>query len=160
MSHISANNIDRKLICVSLSLLSGSQIQNMANILVCGVSGSHFKNGRHEFSMSHISANNIDMKLIIVSMSKFSESRNPNVAIVLVCKGCGSHLKNGRHEFSMSHISANKEVNLCVFVVDVRASESKYGNYFGLWGLWQPFSKWPMRNCQCPISWRIMETET
>ena len=36
MSHISANNIDRKLIFVSLSLLSGSQIQNMVNILVCG----------------------------------------------------------------------------------------------------------------------------
>ena len=80
MSHISANNIDRKLIFVSL--LSGSQIQNMVNILVCGVSGSHFKNGRHEFAMSHISANNIDRKLIIVSMSKFSESRNPNVAII------------------------------------------------------------------------------
>ena len=74
MSHISANTIDRKLIFVSLSLLSWSQIQNMVNILVCGVSGSHFKNGRHEFSMSHISANNIDRKLIIVSMSKFSES--------------------------------------------------------------------------------------
>ena len=82
-------SIDRKLIFVSLSLLSGSQIQNMVNILVCGVSGSHFKNGRHEFSMSHISANNIDRKLIIVSMSKFSESRNPNVAIILVCEGCG-----------------------------------------------------------------------
>ena len=72
MSHISANNIDKKLIFVSLSLLSGSHIQNMVNILVCGVSGSHFKNGRHEFSMSHISANNIDRKLIIVSMSMFS----------------------------------------------------------------------------------------
>ena len=72
MSHISANNIDRKLIFVSLSLWSESQNQNMVNILVYGVCGSHFQNGRHEFSMSHISANTIDMKLIIVSMSMFS----------------------------------------------------------------------------------------
>ena len=85
MSHISANNIDRKLIFVSLSLLSGSHNQNMVNILVCGVCGSHFQNGRHEFSMSDISSNNIDSKLIIVYMSMFSESRNANVAIILVC---------------------------------------------------------------------------
>ena len=68
MSHISANNIDRKLICVSLSLLSESQNLNMVNILVSGICGSNFQNGRHEFSMSHISANNIDRKLIIVSI--------------------------------------------------------------------------------------------
>ena len=67
----------------------------MVNILVCGVCGSDFQNGRHEFSMSHISANNIDMKVIIVSMSVF------------------------------------------------RVNESKFGNYIGLWRLWQPFSKWP-----------------
>ena len=67
MSHISANNIDSKLIYVSLSLLSGSQNPNMVNILVGGVCGSHFQNGRHEFPMSHISANNIDRKLIIVA---------------------------------------------------------------------------------------------
>ena len=36
MSNISANNIDRKLICVSLSLLSGSQNPNMVIILGCG----------------------------------------------------------------------------------------------------------------------------
>ena len=89
--------IDGKLIFVSLSLLSESQNPNMVNILVCGVCGSHFQNGRHEFSMSPISANNIDMKLIIVSMSMFSESRNPNVAIILVCGGCGSHFQNGLH---------------------------------------------------------------
>ena len=47
MSHISANNIDRKLIFVSLSLLSESQNPNMVNILVCGVCGSHFQNGLH-----------------------------------------------------------------------------------------------------------------
>ena len=95
MSHISANNIDRKLIFVYLSLLSGSQNpNNMVNILVCGVCGSHFQNGRHEFSMSHISANNIDRKLIIVSISMFSGSRNPNVALIPVC---GSHFKNVRH---------------------------------------------------------------
>ena len=63
--------------------------------LVCGGCGSHFQNGRHEFSMSHISANNIDRKLIIVSMSMFSRSRNPNMAILLVCGGCGSHFQNG-----------------------------------------------------------------
>ena len=45
MSHISANNIDRKLIFVSL--LSESQNPNMVNILVCGVCGSHFQNGLH-----------------------------------------------------------------------------------------------------------------
>ena len=91
MSHISANNIDRKLIIVSMPMLSGSRNPNVAIIWVCGGCGSHFQNGRHEFSMSHISANNIDRKLIIVSMSMFSESRNPNVAILLICGGCGSH---------------------------------------------------------------------
>ena len=42
MSHISTNNIDRKLICVSLCLMSGPHNPNMVNILVCGVCGSHF----------------------------------------------------------------------------------------------------------------------
>ena len=83
MSHISANNIDRKFIFVSLSLMSRSQNRNMVYILVSGVCGSHFQNGRHEFPMSHISANNIDRKLIIVSVSMFSESRTPNVAIII-----------------------------------------------------------------------------
>ena len=60
MSHISANNIDRKLICVSLCLISGPHNPNtfMVNILVCGVCGSHFQNGRCKLSMSLISANN------------------------------------------------------------------------------------------------------
>ena len=107
MSNISANNIDKKFICVSLSLMSMSQNPNLVNILVCGVCRSHFQNGRHEFPMSHISANNIDRKLIIVSMSMLSESRNPNVAIILVCGGCGSHFQNGGHAFSMCHISSN-----------------------------------------------------
>ena len=96
--------------------------------------------------MSHISANNIARKLIIVSMSMFSGSRNPNVAIILDCGGCGSHFQNGRHEFSMSHISANnidRKFTFCVFVFVVEVPLSKYGKYIGLWGLWQPFSKWP-----------------
>ena len=58
MSHISANNIDRKLIIVSMSMFSGSRNPNMAIILVCYGWGSHFQNGWHEFSMSHISPNN------------------------------------------------------------------------------------------------------
>ena len=45
MSHILANNIDRKLITVPLSLFSGSLNPNMAIILVCGGCGSHFQNG-------------------------------------------------------------------------------------------------------------------
>ena len=118
MSPISANNIDRKLIFVFLSLLSESQNPSMVNIFVCGVCGSHFQNGRHEFSMSQISANNIDRKLFIVSMSMFSKLRNPNVAIVLICGGCGSHFQNGRHEFSMSHISANN-IDRKLFVVSL-----------------------------------------
>ena len=87
MSHISANNIDRKLIIVSMSMFSGSRNPIVAIIWVCGGCGSHFQNGRHEFSMSHISANNIDRKLIIVSMSMFSESRNATAAIILVGGG-------------------------------------------------------------------------
>ena len=75
MSHISANNIDRKLICVSLCLMSGPQNPNMVNILVCGVCGSHFQNGRCEFSMSLISANNGDRNLMLVSISMFSGSK-------------------------------------------------------------------------------------
>ena len=45
MSHISANNIDMKLIIVSTSMFSGSRNPNMAIILVCGGCGSHFRNG-------------------------------------------------------------------------------------------------------------------
>ena len=45
MSHISGNNIDKKLIIVSMSLFSGSRNPNMAIILVCGGCGSHFQNG-------------------------------------------------------------------------------------------------------------------
>ena len=69
MSHISANNIDRKLIFVSMSMFSRSRNPNLALIWVCGGCGSHFQNGRHELSMSHISANNIDRKLILVYLS-------------------------------------------------------------------------------------------
>ena len=79
MSHISANNIDRKLIIVSMPMISGSRNPNLAIIWVCGGCGSHFQNGRHEFSMSHISANNIDRKLIFVSLSLLSESQNLNM---------------------------------------------------------------------------------
>ena len=75
MSLISANNIDRKLICVSLCLMSGHQNPNMIIILVCGVCGSHFQNGRCEFSMSLISANNGDKNLMLVSISMFSGSK-------------------------------------------------------------------------------------
>ena len=74
MSHISANNIDRKLIIVSMSMFSGSRNPNIAIILVCGGCGSHFQNGRCEFSMSHISANNGDINLMLVSISMFSGS--------------------------------------------------------------------------------------
>ena len=65
----------------------------MAIILVCGGCGSHFQNGRHEFSMSHISANNIDRKLIVVSL--LSGPQNPNMVIILACGVCGSHFQNG-----------------------------------------------------------------
>ena len=80
MSHISANNIDRKLIIVSMPMLSGSRNPIVAIIWVCGGCGSHFHNGRHDCSMSHISANNIDRKLIVASLSLLSESQNPNMA--------------------------------------------------------------------------------
>ena len=79
----------------------------MVIILVCGGCGSHFQNGRHEFTMSHISANNTDRKLIVVSLSLLSGSQIQNMVNILVCGVSGSHFKNGRHEFSMSHISAN-----------------------------------------------------
>ena len=74
MSHISAKNIDRKLIFVSLSLLLGPHNRNMVIILACGVCDSHFQNGRCDFSMSHISANNDDRNLMLVSISMFSGS--------------------------------------------------------------------------------------
>ena len=79
----------------------------MAIILICGGCGSHFQNGRHEFSMNHISANNIDRKLFFVSLSLMSGPQHPNIVITLVCGVCGSHFQNGRCEFSMSHILAN-----------------------------------------------------
>ena len=65
----------------------------MAIILVCGGCGSHFQNGRHEFTMSHISANNIDRKLIFVSLSLLSGSQIQNMVNILVCWVSGSHLK-------------------------------------------------------------------
>ena len=74
MSHISANNVDRKLIIFSISMFSWSRNPNAAIILVCGGCGSHFQNGRHEFPMSHISANNIDRKFICMSLSLLSRS--------------------------------------------------------------------------------------
>ena len=43
MSHISANNIDRKLIIVSMSMFSGSENPNMVIILVCGSVAAIFK---------------------------------------------------------------------------------------------------------------------
>ena len=98
MSHISANNIDRKLIIVSMSKFSESRNPNVAIVLVCEGCGSHFQHGRHEFSMSHISANNIDRKLIFVSLSLMSGPQNPNMVIILVCGVCGSHFQNGRCE--------------------------------------------------------------
>ena len=45
MSHISANNIDRKLIIVSMYMFSWLRNPNMTIILVCGGCGSHFQNG-------------------------------------------------------------------------------------------------------------------
>ena len=63
--------------------------------LVCEGCGSHFQNGRHEFTMSHISANNIDRKLICVSLSLMSGPQHPNMVIILVCGVCGSHFQNG-----------------------------------------------------------------
>ena len=61
----------------------------MAIILVCGGCGTHFQNGRHEFTMSHISANNIDRKLIFVSL--LSGSQIQNMVNILVCGVRGSH---------------------------------------------------------------------
>ena len=75
MSHISANNVNRKLIIVSMSMFSGSMNPKVAIILVCGGCGSHFQNGGHEYSMSHISSNNGDINLILVSISMFSGSK-------------------------------------------------------------------------------------
>ena len=85
MSHISANNIDRKLIIVSMPMFSGSRNPNVAIILVCEGCGSHFQNGRCEFSMPHILANNGDRKLMLVSMSMFSGSKKPN-RINIICQ--------------------------------------------------------------------------
>ena len=84
MSHISANNIDRKLIIVSMSMFSESMNANVAIILVCGGCGSQFQNGRHEFSISHILANNEDRNLMLVSISMFSGSKKPN-RINIIC---------------------------------------------------------------------------
>ena len=85
------NNIDMKLIIVSMSMFSGSRYPNVTIILVCGGCGSHFQNGRHEFPMSHISANTIDRKLICVSLSLIPGPQNPNMVNILVCGACGSH---------------------------------------------------------------------
>ena len=126
MSHISANNIDRKKIIVSMSMFSESRNPNEAIILVCGGCGSHFQNGRHEFSMSHISANNIDRKLIFVSLLLLSGPQHPYMVIILVCRVCGGHFQNGRCEFSMSHILAkNGDRNLMLVSISMISGSKK-----------------------------------
>ena len=161
MSHISANNIDRKLIIVYMPMLSGSRNPNVAIIWLCGGCGSHFQNGRHEFSMFHISANNIDRKLIFMSLSLLSESQNQNMVNILVCGVCGSHFQNGRHEYSMSHISANNIDRKVIIVSMSMISESRNPNDF-LWQLYLSVGavaaifKMAAIKCQCPISRRII----
>ncbi len=49
MFNVSANNIDRKLIIVSMSMFSGLRNPNMAIILVCGGCSSDFQNDGREF---------------------------------------------------------------------------------------------------------------
>ena len=68
-----------------MSMFSESRNANVAIILVCGGCGSHFQNGRHEFSMSHILANNGDRNLMLVSISMFSGSKKPN-RINIICQ--------------------------------------------------------------------------
>ena len=85
-------------------MFSESRNPDVAIILICGGCGSHFQNGRHEFSMSHISANNIDGKLFFVSLSLMPGPQHPHMVIILVC---GSHFQNGRCEFSMFHTLVN-----------------------------------------------------
>ena len=126
MSHISANNIDRMLIIVSMSMFSGSRNPNEAIIFVCGGSGSHFQNGRHEFSMSHISANNIDSKLFFVYLCLLSGPQNPTMVIILAYGVCGSHFQNGRCKCSMSHISANNgDRNLMLVSISMFSGSEK-----------------------------------
>ena len=67
--NISENDPDRKLIIVYMSLFSVSRNANVAYILVCGGCGSHFQNGRHDFSMSHILANNGDSNLMLIGVN-------------------------------------------------------------------------------------------
>ena len=55
-------------------MFSESRNPNVAIILVCGGCGSHFQNGRFEFSMYPILANNGDRNLMLVSISRFSGS--------------------------------------------------------------------------------------
>ena len=71
----------------------------MAIILVCGGCGSHFQNGRHEFTMSHISANNLDRKLIFVSLSLLSGSQIQNMVNILVCGSVAAILKMAAMNF-------------------------------------------------------------
>ena len=85
MPHISANNIDMKLIVVSLSLMSGPHNPNNGNYIGLWVCGNHFQNGRCEFSISHMLANNGDRNLMLVSISMFSGSRKPN-RINIICQ--------------------------------------------------------------------------
>ena len=159
MSHISGNNIDRKLIIVSMPMISGSRNPNVAIIWVCGGCGSHFQNGRHEFSMSHISANNIDRKLICVSLS-LSESQNLNMVNILVSGICGSHFQNGRHEFSMSHISANNIDRKLIIVSIICLCFQSQG--IQMWQLYwsvravAAIFKMATMNFQCPIFRRII----
>ena len=70
------------------------------------------QNGRHEFSMYHISANNKDRKLICVSLILLSEPQDSNMVIILACVSVAAIFKMADANF------------------------------------------------QCPISRRIMETET
>ena len=132
MSYISANNIDRKLIIVSMPIFSGSRNPNVAIIWVCGGCGSHFQNGRHEFSMSHISANNIDRKLIFVSLSLMSGPQHPNMVIILVFGGLWQPFsKWPMRIFNVPYLGEKwrQKLNVGVNIYVFRVKEAKYEKY-------------------------------
>ena len=85
MSHISVNNIDRKLICVSISSFSVSRNPMWQLHWSVGAVAAIFKMADTNFQMSDISANNEDRNLMLVSISMFSWSEKSNM-INIICQ--------------------------------------------------------------------------
>ena len=95
-------------------------------MLVCGVCGGHFQNGRCEFSVSRVSASNGDGNLMLVSISMFSGSEKPT-RINIICRALVFFFKMAAILVNVAITSTqNKYMFLFVVYAFVYSHESPY----------------------------------